>query len=441
MLNFFFLEETSKRGSELTKLVIYKESFALKIKIVEIFGCSLGQGLKTSTFYGEILFAYFIAVIGLVLFALLIGNMQNETHIGFILCGMLLENPAWAELGPIGSSERRVDFGLMWSRGDRANIGIRAMLESHARERFKKSHGRKRVAATRNIQKARAFRCRPKVVHNSHRVDINQKGKKPMVANQFVSITVKIWVITHIIPLKSKVKENLKILEVMGMKMKIQINNMKKLSLWMKRSAYRLSNHNGEETLEENRERLWNYVEKDNNEASTTMGDSFFPINVFSVQSCINVMDMLKIHELFMKYQEALKSETIKRKVQEEDELMVQVEEVDSNVIKARKKYLQSFSNLTLRMEEMKEKRREAEDLMSYMSLPEVLRQRVRRHTQYKWKITRGVELDSFVRDLPHDLRRDIKRHLCSTLLMRVLLAAVEDLGSPLHTDCMADTL
>nr|GEU66277.1 cyclic nucleotide-gated ion channel 1-like [Tanacetum cinerariifolium] len=60
-------------------------------------------------------------------------------------------------------------------------------------------------------------------------------------------------------------------------------------------------------------------------------------------------------------------------------------------------------------MEEMKEKRREAEDLMSHISLPEELRQRVRRHKQLKWKITKGVELDSFVRDLPRDLRRDIK--------------------------------
>ncbi|KAF5756982.1 putative Ion transport domain, rmlC-like jelly roll, cyclic nucleotide-binding protein [Helianthus annuus] len=85
-------------------------------------------------------------------------------------------------------------------------------------------------------------------------------------------------------------------------------------------------------------------------------------------------------------------------------------------------KYLQSFSNLTLRMEEMKEKRREAEDLMSHISLPEALRQRVRSHKQYKWKITRGVELDSFVKDLPRDLRTDIKRHLCLPSLMRVPL-------------------
>lgn len=38
---------------------------------------SLGQNLATSTFIGEIVFAIFIAIIGLLLFALLIGNMQT----------------------------------------------------------------------------------------------------------------------------------------------------------------------------------------------------------------------------------------------------------------------------------------------------------------------------------------------------------------------------
>lgn len=38
---------------------------------------SLGQNLSTSTFVGEILFAIIIAILGLVLFALLIGNMQR----------------------------------------------------------------------------------------------------------------------------------------------------------------------------------------------------------------------------------------------------------------------------------------------------------------------------------------------------------------------------
>jgi len=40
-------------------------------------GCSsLGQGLLTSTYVGEIMVAIVIATLGLVLFALLIGNMQ-----------------------------------------------------------------------------------------------------------------------------------------------------------------------------------------------------------------------------------------------------------------------------------------------------------------------------------------------------------------------------
>lgn len=37
---------------------------------------SYGQNLKTSTFVGETLFAILIAILGLVLFAHLIGNMQ-----------------------------------------------------------------------------------------------------------------------------------------------------------------------------------------------------------------------------------------------------------------------------------------------------------------------------------------------------------------------------
>lgn len=41
---------------------------------------SLGQNLSTSTYVGEIVFAIIIATVGLVLFALLIGNMQvNST--------------------------------------------------------------------------------------------------------------------------------------------------------------------------------------------------------------------------------------------------------------------------------------------------------------------------------------------------------------------------
>ncbi|XP_076894156.1 protein CNGC15c-like [Bidens hawaiensis] len=53
--------------------------------------------------------------------------------------------------------------------------------------------------------------------------------------------------------------------------------------------------------------------------------------------------------------------------------------------------------------------------------LPE-LRQSVRRHDQYKWVATRGVDEESLLRGLPLDLRRDIKRHLCYDLVRRVPL-------------------
>lgn len=37
---------------------------------------TLGQGLQTSTFPGEVIFSIALAILGLILFALLIGNMQ-----------------------------------------------------------------------------------------------------------------------------------------------------------------------------------------------------------------------------------------------------------------------------------------------------------------------------------------------------------------------------
>ncbi|KAF8026978.1 hypothetical protein BT93_E0027 [Corymbia citriodora subsp. variegata] len=80
-------------------------------------------------------------------------------------------------------------------------------------------------------------------------------------------------------------------------------------------------------------------------------------------------------------------------------------------------KYLQST---TVRVEEMRVKRRDAERWMSHRMLPEDLKDRIRRYEQYKWQETRGVEEESLIRNLPRDLRRDIKRHLCLDLLMRV---------------------
>ncbi|KAK6794605.1 hypothetical protein RDI58_008058 [Solanum bulbocastanum] len=79
--------------------------------------------------------------------------------------------------------------------------------------------------------------------------------------------------------------------------------------------------------------------------------------------------------------------------------------------------YLQST---TLRLEEMRVKRRDAEQWMSHRLLPEHLRERIRRYEQYKWQETRGVDEENLILNLPKDLRRDIKRHLCLALLMRV---------------------
>ncbi|XP_052203984.1 cyclic nucleotide-gated ion channel 1 [Diospyros lotus] len=79
--------------------------------------------------------------------------------------------------------------------------------------------------------------------------------------------------------------------------------------------------------------------------------------------------------------------------------------------------YLQST---TIRLEEMRVKRRDAEQWMSHRLLPDNLRERIRRYEQYRWQETRGVDEENLICNLPKDLRRDIKRHLCLALLMRV---------------------
>ncbi|KAH0670007.1 hypothetical protein KY289_024500 [Solanum tuberosum] len=80
-------------------------------------------------------------------------------------------------------------------------------------------------------------------------------------------------------------------------------------------------------------------------------------------------------------------------------------------------KYLQS---ITVRVEEMRVRRRDAEQWMSHRMLPDNLKERIRRHEQYKWQETRGVEEDLLLQDLPRDLRRDLKRHLCWSFLKKV---------------------
>ncbi|KAL3533072.1 hypothetical protein ACH5RR_006593 [Cinchona calisaya] len=81
--------------------------------------------------------------------------------------------------------------------------------------------------------------------------------------------------------------------------------------------------------------------------------------------------------------------------------------------------YLQS---LTIRLEEMRVKRRDSDQWMHHRLLPQDIRERVRRYDQYKWLETRGVDEENLVQSLPTDLRRDIKRHLCLALVKRVPL-------------------
>jgi len=70
----------------------------------------------------------------------------------------------------------------------------------------------------------------------------------------------------------------------------------------------------------------------------------------------------------------------------------------------------------------MRIKRRDAELWMSHRMLPDFLKQRIRRYEQYKWQENRGVEEETLIRNLPKDLRRDIKRHLCLDLLKKVCI-------------------
>ncbi|XP_062179024.1 cyclic nucleotide-gated ion channel 1-like [Phragmites australis] len=79
--------------------------------------------------------------------------------------------------------------------------------------------------------------------------------------------------------------------------------------------------------------------------------------------------------------------------------------------------YLQSAS---LRIEEMRVKSRDTDQWMSYRLLPENLKERIRRYEQYRWQETSGVDEEHLLMNLPKDLRMDIKRHLCLSLLMRV---------------------
>ncbi|KAB1226221.1 putative cyclic nucleotide-gated ion channel 15 [Morella rubra] len=82
-------------------------------------------------------------------------------------------------------------------------------------------------------------------------------------------------------------------------------------------------------------------------------------------------------------------------------------------------KYLQST---TRRVEEWRIKRTDTEQWMHHRHLPLDLRKSVRQYDHFKWLATRGVDEEAILNSLPPDLRRQIKRHLCLSLVRRVPL-------------------
>ncbi|XP_004150319.1 cyclic nucleotide-gated ion channel 1 isoform X1 [Cucumis sativus] len=72
------------------------------------------------------------------------------------------------------------------------------------------------------------------------------------------------------------------------------------------------------------------------------------------------------------------------------------------------------------REEKMRVRRNDVEQWMSHRLLPENPRERVRRYEHYTWQETRGVDEHSLLHNLPRDIQRHYKRHLCLALLMRV---------------------
>ncbi|KAL6889016.1 hypothetical protein ACP4OV_010042 [Aristida adscensionis] len=98
---------------------------------------------------------------------------------------------------------------------------------------------------------------------------------------------------------------------------------------------------------------------------------------------------------------------------------------------------VQTYSrSASMRIEEMRVKRLDTEQWMDHRLLPEYLKERILRHEQYRWQETHGVDEEGLLMNLPKDLRREIKRHLCLSLLMRVPMIEIMD-GQLLDAMCI----
>lgn len=66
----------------------------------------------------------------------------------------------------------------------------------------------------------------------------------------------------------------------------------------------------------------------------------------------------------------------------------------------------------------MRVKRRHTEQWMAL--LPQNLKKRIQSHEQYRWQETIGVDEEGLPKNVPKDLRGEIKQQLCRSLLTRV---------------------
>ncbi|KAK9996715.1 hypothetical protein SO802_021401 [Lithocarpus litseifolius] len=76
---------------------------------------------------------------------------------------------------------------------------------------------------------------------------------------------------------------------------------------------------------------------------------------------------------------------------------------------------------------EMSLRRRDVEQWMSHRRLPEELRRQVRQAERYNWAATRGVNEEMLLENLPENLQRDIRRHLCKFVKKVRIFALMDD--------------
>ncbi|KAJ4959608.1 hypothetical protein NE237_019518 [Protea cynaroides] len=76
---------------------------------------------------------------------------------------------------------------------------------------------------------------------------------------------------------------------------------------------------------------------------------------------------------------------------------------------------------------DMQLRRRDVEQWMRHRRLPEPVRRRVRESERFNWSITRGVDEEFLMQDLPEDLQREIRRHLFKFIKKVRIFTLIED--------------